>query len=150
MAGLFAQGILWEQMHMIVRSYAKQMSSVRHLIWDLTLPLVSVFTGKGFDRVIRESFSHGPRDIEDLWQRDRQWVLSKWHWWGLFQTRWWSWRKVGIHRNPAQHLIQCHLINFNSTCMQYYGGIELSLLNLTKTFSKMHICPHTKQVRWFF
>lgn len=69
MAGLFAQGIPWEQMHTIVRSYASQMSSVRHLFWDLTLPLVSIFTGRGFDRVIKESFSHGARDIEDLWLR---------------------------------------------------------------------------------
>lgn len=69
MAGLFAQGVPWERMHNIVRSYASQMSSVRHLIWDLTLPLVSVFTGKGFDRVVTESFEMGARDIEDLWLR---------------------------------------------------------------------------------
>ena len=69
MAALFAQGLTWEQMHRRVRSYATQMGSVRHLIWDLTLPIISVFNGHGFDRVIRESFSNGPQQIEDLWLR---------------------------------------------------------------------------------
>jgi predicted acylesterase/phospholipase RssA len=69
MAGLYAQGLTWEQMHRTVRSYATQMGSVRHLISDLTLPIISVFNGHGFDRVIRESFSDGPQHIEDLWLR---------------------------------------------------------------------------------
>ena len=69
MAALFAQGLTWEQMHRRVRSYATQMGSVRHLIWDLTLPIISVFNGHGFDRVIRDSFLAGPQQIEDLWLR---------------------------------------------------------------------------------
>ncbi len=36
---------------------------------DLTLPIISVFNGHGFDRVIRDSFSDGPQQIEDLWLR---------------------------------------------------------------------------------
>ena len=36
---------------------------------DLTLPLISLFTGRGFDRVIRETFQSGPQRIEDLWLR---------------------------------------------------------------------------------
>ena len=69
MAGLYAQGLTWEQMHRIVRKYALQMGSVRHLLSDLTLPIVSVFTGRGFDRVVRESFATGPQNMEDLWLR---------------------------------------------------------------------------------
>ena len=69
MAGLYAQGLTWEQMHRTVRSYATQMGSVRHLFSDLTLPIISVFNGHGFDKVIRESFKDGAQNIEDLWLR---------------------------------------------------------------------------------
>lgn len=69
MAALYAQGLAWEQMHYLVREYARQMSSVRHLLWDLTLPIMSVFSGVGFDRVVRETFKHGAQQIEDLWLR---------------------------------------------------------------------------------
>ena len=69
MAGLYAQGLTWEQMHRTVRSYATQMGSVRHLFSDLTLPIISVFNGHGFDKVIRESFADGAQNIEDLWLR---------------------------------------------------------------------------------
>eukprot|EP00959_Pyramimonas_sp_CCMP1952_P440722 9227006-Pyramimonas_sp.AAC.1 len=40
------------------------MSSVRHLITDITLPLISMFSGNHFMGLIRESF--GSHDIEDL------------------------------------------------------------------------------------
>lgn len=69
MAALYSQGLAWEQMHYLVREYARQMSSVRHLLWDLTLPIMSVFSGVGFDQVIRETFKHGAQQIEDLWLR---------------------------------------------------------------------------------
>lgn len=69
MAALYAQGLAWERMHTVVREYAAAMGSVRHLLSDLTLPLISVFSGAGFDRVVRESFSHGAQHIEDLWLR---------------------------------------------------------------------------------
>ena len=69
MAALYSQGLAWEQMHHLVREYARQMSSVQHLLWDLTLPIMSVFNGVGFDRVVRETFKHGAQQIEDLWLR---------------------------------------------------------------------------------
>ena len=69
MAGLYSQGLAWEQMHHLVREYARQMSSVQHLLWDLTLPIMSIFNGVGFDRVVRETFKHGAQQIEDLWLR---------------------------------------------------------------------------------
>ena len=39
-------------------------------IWcgqDLTLPLISLFTGAGFNKIVKESFEHGAGRIEDLW-----------------------------------------------------------------------------------
>lgn len=69
MAALYAQGLAWECMHDVVREYAGAMGSVRHLLSDLTLPIISVFSGAGFDRVIRHSFQHGAQRIEDLWLR---------------------------------------------------------------------------------
>lgn len=69
MAALYAQGLPWEQMHQLVREYAGKMSSIKHLFTDLTLPIMSIFSGKGFDDIIRETFRHGPQQIEDLWLR---------------------------------------------------------------------------------
>ena len=69
MAALYAQGLPWEQMHQLVRDYAGKMSSIKHLFTDLTLPIMSIFSGKGFDDIIRETFQHGPQQIEDLWLR---------------------------------------------------------------------------------
>lgn len=37
------------------------------LVQDLTLPLISLFTGAGFNRIIKESFEAGAHRIEDLW-----------------------------------------------------------------------------------
>ena len=76
MAALYAQGLAWERMHAVVREYAAAMGSVRHLLSDLTLPLISVFSGAGFDRVVRESMASGAQRIEDLWLRWAGWVLS--------------------------------------------------------------------------
>ena len=69
MAALYAQGLAWERMHDVVREYDGAMGSVRHLLSDLTLPIISVFSGAGFDRVIRESFKCGAQRIEELWLR---------------------------------------------------------------------------------
>ena len=69
MAALYAQGLPWDRIKQLTQDYAKQMSSIRHLLSDLTLPIISVFTGQGFDRVVRETFQHGPQQIEDLWLR---------------------------------------------------------------------------------
>ena len=73
MAALYAQGLAWERMHKVVREYAGAMGSVRHLLSDLTLPIISVFSGAGFDRIIRQSFTFGAQQIEDLWLRWAGW-----------------------------------------------------------------------------
>lgn len=67
MAALYAQGLAWGEMHRTTRKYAARMSSVHHLLLDLTLPLISLFTGAGFNRIIKESFEAGAHRIEDLW-----------------------------------------------------------------------------------
>lgn len=41
MAALYAQGLPFLGMQGAVRTYAQQMGSVRHLLSDLTLPLIS-------------------------------------------------------------------------------------------------------------
>lgn len=51
MAALYAQGLTREQLLTRVRSYATAMSSPRHLLSDVTLPILSLFSGKLFDRV---------------------------------------------------------------------------------------------------
>ena len=43
------------------------MGSMRHLLSDLTLPVLSVFNGAGFDKAMQETFSAGAQRIEDLW-----------------------------------------------------------------------------------
>lgn len=50
-----------------VRAYAGALGSVRHLLADLTLPLLSVFSGNAFDETIRSAMRHGAQRIEDLW-----------------------------------------------------------------------------------
>ena len=57
------QGLQWDAMHAIVQTYSKQMGSIRHLLSDLTLPLISVFSGHGFDHVVRESFVQAPSTL---------------------------------------------------------------------------------------
>lgn len=69
MAALYAQGLPWEEMKLVVRQYATQMGSVGQLVRDITLPLISLFSGAGFDRVVRQSMANGPQYIEDLWLR---------------------------------------------------------------------------------
>lgn len=69
MAALYAQGLSWERIHLAVKTYARQIGSVRHLLSDLTLPIISIFSGQGFDRIVRETFAEGAQQIEDLWLR---------------------------------------------------------------------------------
>ena len=38
----------------VVRQYAEHMGSVRHLLADLTLPLLSLFSGHAFDAAIKQ------------------------------------------------------------------------------------------------
>ncbi len=42
-----------------VRKYAQALSSVRHLLADLTLPLLSVFSGTKFDEMMKAMFQQG-------------------------------------------------------------------------------------------
>lgn len=51
MAALYAQGLTREQLLTRVRSYATAMSSPRRLLSDVTLPILSLFSGKLFDKV---------------------------------------------------------------------------------------------------
>ena len=67
--GIYAQDIGFAEMHAKVRAYAAEMGSARRLFTDLTLPLLSVFTGAGLDSVVKQAFSQGPQRIEDLWVR---------------------------------------------------------------------------------
>ena len=69
MAALYAQEVGWPQTQKIVRRYASEMGSARRLASDLTLPLLSVFTGAALDHVVKEAFVSGPHRIEDLWLR---------------------------------------------------------------------------------
>lgn len=67
MAALYAQGLSREQLQSKVHEYASKMGSMKAMLRDLTLPLLSIFSGRGFDEVMRQSFSAGADQIEDLW-----------------------------------------------------------------------------------
>lgn len=66
-AGLYAQNLPWRVMLKKVREYSNEMGSVRSLLADLTVPFLSVFSGKRFDSVIKKAYGDGPQRIEDLW-----------------------------------------------------------------------------------
>lgn len=51
MAALYAQRLPKNAFVQKVRAYASTMTSVRHLLSDLTLPILSVFSGGAFDEV---------------------------------------------------------------------------------------------------
>jgi predicted acylesterase/phospholipase RssA/CRP-like cAMP-binding protein len=67
MAALFAQDTSWVELQSSVRKYAAEMGSPRRLAGDLTLPLLSLFTGAALDQVVQDAFTSGPHRIEDLW-----------------------------------------------------------------------------------
>jgi len=67
MAGLYAQGLGREALQVAVQYYARRMGSMRHLLADLTLPLLSLFSGAAFDDALRATFAAGAPNIEDLW-----------------------------------------------------------------------------------
>lgn len=52
MAALYAQGLSPDELKARVRSYASQMASPRHLLSDVTLPILSLFSGRQFDKVL--------------------------------------------------------------------------------------------------
>jgi hypothetical protein len=51
------QGLPREGLKAAVKSYADQMGNLRHLLADLTLPLLSVFSGSGLDSALHRLFS---------------------------------------------------------------------------------------------
>ncbi len=59
MAGLYAQGLGRERLQRAVQLYAQRLGSVRHLLADLTLPLLSLFSGKAFDETLQTVFGVG-------------------------------------------------------------------------------------------
>ncbi|GIL50015.1 hypothetical protein Vafri_6357, partial [Volvox africanus] len=67
MAALYAQGLGREALNHSVRHYAQQLSSVRHLLSDITLPVLSLFSGSAFDQAVKRVFERGAQRLEDLW-----------------------------------------------------------------------------------
>uniref|UniRef100_A0A7S0NQE9 Patatin n=1 Tax=Micromonas pusilla TaxID=38833 RepID=A0A7S0NQE9_MICPS len=65
MAALYARHASTTHMLPRVKELVGALSSPRHLLTDLTLPVLSVFSGKGVDRILRTVL--GDTDIEDLW-----------------------------------------------------------------------------------
>ena len=52
-----------------VKDLVGVLSSPRHLLTDLTLPVLSIFSGKGVDRILQAVL--GDTEIEDLWRGQR-------------------------------------------------------------------------------
>ena len=65
MAALYAKYASTTHMLPRVKELVGVLSSPRHLLTDLTLPILSVFSGKGLDRILRQTL--GEDDVEDLW-----------------------------------------------------------------------------------
>ena len=65
MAALYARHASTTHMLPRVKELVRAMSSPRHLLTDLTLPVLSIFSGKGVDRMLRAAL--GEVEIEDLW-----------------------------------------------------------------------------------
>ena len=65
MAALYARHASTTHMLPRVKELVGALSSPRHLLTDLTLPVLSIFSGKGVDRILRTVL--GDTDIEDLW-----------------------------------------------------------------------------------
>ena len=63
--GLYAHSPTYEALRKKGRRYSHYMSSIRNLLFDLTVPMVSYFTGKNFNRGLIQQF--GGVKIEDLW-----------------------------------------------------------------------------------
>ncbi|GIM01831.1 hypothetical protein Vretimale_6609, partial [Volvox reticuliferus] len=67
MAALYAQGLGRAALNHSVRHYAQQLGSVRHLLSDITLPVLSLFSGSAFDQAVKRVFERGAQRLEDLW-----------------------------------------------------------------------------------
>ena len=64
-AALYAKYASTTHMLPRVKELVGVLSSPRHLLADLTLPILSVFSGKGLDAILRKTL--GEDDVEDLW-----------------------------------------------------------------------------------
>jgi hypothetical protein len=58
MAALYAQGLDKDELQKRVRAYAGAMTSARRILSDITLPVLSFFSGKMFDRVRAATFCY--------------------------------------------------------------------------------------------
>jgi len=65
-AGMYARSLSTSHMMPILRQNMHVLSSPHHLLTDLTLPLLSLFSGKGLDGVVKSSVGVDTQ-IEDLW-----------------------------------------------------------------------------------
>ena len=65
MAALYARHASTTHMLPQVKDLVGVLSSSRHLLTDLTLPVLSIFSGKGLDSILQAVL--GDTDIEDLW-----------------------------------------------------------------------------------
>jgi lysophospholipid hydrolase len=64
-AGMYARTLSTAHILPTLRNNMHVLNSPHHLLTDLTLPLLSLFSGKGLDNIIKASV--GDTDIEDLW-----------------------------------------------------------------------------------
>ena len=65
-AGMYARTLSTSQILPMLRNNMHALNSPHHLLTDLTLPLLSLFSGKGLDAVIKNSVGANTV-IEDLW-----------------------------------------------------------------------------------
>ena len=65
-AGMYARSLSTSHMLPMLRENMHVLSSPHHLLTDLTLPLLSLFSGKGLDGVVKSSVGTDT-EIEDLW-----------------------------------------------------------------------------------
>ena len=66
MAALYARHASTTHTLPRVKALARALRSPRHLLTDLTLPVLSLFSGKGVDAILRAALGEGTR-AEDLW-----------------------------------------------------------------------------------
>ena len=65
-AGMYARSLSTSHIVPVLRNNMHLLNSPHHLLTDLTLPLLSLFSGKGLDAVIKSSVG-ADTTIEDLW-----------------------------------------------------------------------------------
>ena len=65
-AGMYARTLSSSHILPMLRNNMHALNSPRHLLTDLTLPLLSLFSGKGLNEIIKRSVG-AETAIEDLW-----------------------------------------------------------------------------------